>query len=157
MEAEGFSSILCFQAHPASCTMGTGVLAPGVKRGRGVMLTSHLLLVPRLRKSRSCTSSPPKAPQWRGAWQLYFTLVCNEIAALQFVEQEESGSCVGNVATSSGVRQTFAGMVRVLKWVRLPSRYHICSGSAFACRLTIGRCVSSPDNKALLHQRWTSW
>jgi hypothetical protein len=43
--AEDFSSILCVQtgsgAHPASCTMGTGGPFPGVKRGRGVMLTTH--------------------------------------------------------------------------------------------------------------------
>jgi hypothetical protein len=37
-EAKDFSSSLCVQtgsgAHPASCTMGTGGLSPGVKRGR---------------------------------------------------------------------------------------------------------------------------
>jgi hypothetical protein len=38
-----------------------GVLSPGVKRGRGVMLTTHPHLVPRLRMSRSYTSSPPCA------------------------------------------------------------------------------------------------
>jgi len=32
-------------AHPASCTVGTGSF-PGVKSGRGVMLTPHPLLVP---------------------------------------------------------------------------------------------------------------
>ena len=32
-------------AHPASCTMGTGSF-PGVKSGRGVLLTPHPLLVP---------------------------------------------------------------------------------------------------------------
>ena len=32
-------------AHPASCTMGTGSF-PGVKSGRGVTMTPHLLLVP---------------------------------------------------------------------------------------------------------------
>ena len=32
-------------AHTASCTMGTGSFQ-GVKRGRGVTLTPHLLLVP---------------------------------------------------------------------------------------------------------------
>jgi hypothetical protein len=37
-----------------------GVLSPGVKRGRGVMLTTHPYLVPRSRMSRSYTSSPPK-------------------------------------------------------------------------------------------------
>jgi hypothetical protein len=38
-----------------------GVLSPGVKRGRGVMLTIHPHLVPRLRMSRSYTSSHPCA------------------------------------------------------------------------------------------------
>jgi len=38
-------------AHPASCKMGTGSF-PGVKWGRGVLLTTHLLLVPRSWKSR---------------------------------------------------------------------------------------------------------
>jgi hypothetical protein len=35
-----------------------GVLSPGLKRGRGVTLTTHLHLVPRSRMSRSYTSSP---------------------------------------------------------------------------------------------------
>jgi hypothetical protein len=38
-EAKDFSSSLCVQtgseAHPASCTMGTGVLSPGVKARTG--------------------------------------------------------------------------------------------------------------------------
>jgi len=39
-------------AHPASCTMGTGSF-PVVKCGRGVLLTTHHLLVPRSWKSRA--------------------------------------------------------------------------------------------------------
>ena len=39
-------------AHQASCKMGTGSF-PGVKCGRGVLLTTHPLLVPRSRKSRA--------------------------------------------------------------------------------------------------------
>jgi hypothetical protein len=39
-------------AHPASCTMGTGCF-PGVKNGRGLLLTTHPLLVPRSWKSRA--------------------------------------------------------------------------------------------------------
>ena len=39
-------------AHPASCTMGTGSF-PGVKCGRGVLLTTHPLLVPRSWNSRA--------------------------------------------------------------------------------------------------------
>jgi hypothetical protein len=38
-------------AHPASNTMGTGSF-PGVKYGRGVLLTTHALLVPQSWKSR---------------------------------------------------------------------------------------------------------
>ena len=37
---------------PASCTMGTGSF-PGVKYGRGVLLTTHSILVPWSWKSRS--------------------------------------------------------------------------------------------------------
>jgi hypothetical protein len=62
-EAQDFSSSPCIQtgsgAHPASYPMDTGVLSPGVKRGRGMTLTTHTHLVPRLRMSRSYTSSPP--------------------------------------------------------------------------------------------------
>ena len=39
-------------AHPASCKMGTGSF-PGVKYDRGVLLTTHPLLVPRSWKSRA--------------------------------------------------------------------------------------------------------
>jgi hypothetical protein len=39
-------------AHPASCTMRTGSF-PGVNYGRGVLLTTHPLLVPRSWKSRA--------------------------------------------------------------------------------------------------------
>jgi hypothetical protein len=39
-------------AHPASCKMGIGSL-PGVKCGWGVLLTTHLLLMPRSRKGRA--------------------------------------------------------------------------------------------------------
>jgi hypothetical protein len=46
-------------AHPASCTMGTGSF-PGVKSGRGVMLTPHPLLVPWSKKGRAI----PLLPQW---------------------------------------------------------------------------------------------
>jgi hypothetical protein len=52
-----------------------GVLSLGVKRGRGVMLTTHPHLVPRLRMSRSYISSPPQAPSWLVAGQLYFPTV----------------------------------------------------------------------------------
>jgi hypothetical protein len=46
-------------AHPASCTMGTGSF-PGVKYGRGVLLTTHPLLVPWSWKGRAI----PLLPVW---------------------------------------------------------------------------------------------
>jgi hypothetical protein len=65
------------------------VLSPGVKRGRGVTLTTHPYLVPRLRMSRSYTSSPPQAPPWRVAGQFYFTsLNTYPISALQKVAMD---------------------------------------------------------------------
>ena len=39
-------------AHPASCTVGTGSFS-GIKRGRGVLLTTHPLLVSRSWKRRA--------------------------------------------------------------------------------------------------------
>jgi len=44
-------------AHPASCTMGTGSF-PGVKSGRGVLLTTHPLLAPRSWKIRAIPLPP---------------------------------------------------------------------------------------------------
>jgi hypothetical protein len=65
-EAEDSSSNLCLQTgsgtHPASLQCVPGALSPGIKRGRGVMLTTHPLLVLRLRKSRSYSFSHPNAP-----------------------------------------------------------------------------------------------
>jgi hypothetical protein len=51
-----------------------GALSPGVKRGRSVMLTTHPLLAPRLRKSGSYTSCHPNAPLWSVTGPLYLTL-----------------------------------------------------------------------------------
>ena len=45
-------------AHPASCTMGTG-LFPGVKSGRGVKLTPHAFLVTWSWKGRAIPLSTP--------------------------------------------------------------------------------------------------
>jgi hypothetical protein len=54
-----------------------GVLSPGVKHSQGVTLTTHPHLVPRLRMSRSYTSSPPCASMaCSGTALLYFILFC---------------------------------------------------------------------------------
>jgi hypothetical protein len=50
-----------------------GALFPGVKCSQGVMLTTHPLLVPRLRKIRSCTSSHLK--RLHGMWRDCFTFL----------------------------------------------------------------------------------
>ena len=68
-------------ARPASCTMGTGSF-PGLKSGRGVTLTLHLLLVPLVMKEQSYTSTPPMGrtactePQclYKGALYLSFII-----------------------------------------------------------------------------------
>jgi hypothetical protein len=58
-EIKNFSSILCVQtsseAHPASYPMGIGGPFSGVKRGRGVTLTTLPHLVPRSIMIRSYT------------------------------------------------------------------------------------------------------
>jgi hypothetical protein len=63
-EVKDFSSDLWVQtgsgAHPAFCTVGTGVLSEGLKRGRGATLTTRLRLLPRSWMSKSYISSPPK-------------------------------------------------------------------------------------------------
>jgi hypothetical protein len=50
-----------------------GVLSPGLKRDRGVTLTTHPYLVPRSRISRSYTCSPPK--RLHGVWWDSFSFI----------------------------------------------------------------------------------
>jgi len=59
-------------AHPASCKMGTGSF-PGVKFGRGVLLNTHPLLVPRSWKIRAI----PVPTLWAtpDLWRDHFTFV----------------------------------------------------------------------------------
>ena len=57
-------------AHPAFYKMGTGSF-PGVKCGRGVLLTTHPLLVPRSWKSRAI--SLPTLWATPGLWRERFT------------------------------------------------------------------------------------
>jgi hypothetical protein len=66
------------EAHPASCTMGTGSF-PGVRCGWGVTLTPHTFLVPRSKIEYSYTSTLPKG--LRGLWQgeTYLHFLCNYV------------------------------------------------------------------------------
>jgi hypothetical protein len=78
---KNFSSSLCVQtgseAHPASCTMGTGGPFVGAKHGRRVTLTTHLHLVPRLKMRRSYTPLPASA-----------TMACSGTALIFFFCRE---------------------------------------------------------------------
>jgi len=51
------------EAHPASCTVGTGC-SPEIKCGRGVTLTPHPFLVPRSKMEYSYTFTLPKGLLW---------------------------------------------------------------------------------------------
>jgi hypothetical protein len=61
-----------FRARPASDLVGTAIL-PGVKVAGGVMLTTPLRPMPRLRIS-GAISLLPHMPLWRGQGQLYLLL-----------------------------------------------------------------------------------
>jgi hypothetical protein len=70
-------------AHPPSCTIGTGGPFPGLKRCREVTLTTHPHLVPRSIISSSYTSSPT----WRlcdDGGTVLFIVEDNEIWLLVF-------------------------------------------------------------------------
>ena len=67
------------EAHPAPCTMGTGSF-PGVKYGRGVLMTTHPLLVPWSWKSRAIPLPNPWAttgPVTVTLYLFFFLLVTN--------------------------------------------------------------------------------
>ena len=88
-------------AHPASWTMGTGSF-PGVKCGRGVLLTTHRLLEPRSWKSRA---TPPLGHNraYNGV-TLHICLFPIEFMYewCQLQSQGTKGS-TGHLRTSSGV------------------------------------------------------
>jgi hypothetical protein len=79
------------EAHPASYPMGTMTFFPGGKSGRGVKLTTHLLLVPRSKNAWSYTSTPPISlpgvvlSQAQGQLYLLPLPYYNSSTALQFV------------------------------------------------------------------------
>jgi hypothetical protein len=59
-------------AHPVSCAVG--------KCGQGVLLTTHPLLVPWVKKERNYTSSPPVCRNWHVTCNLYlFFFACFKI------------------------------------------------------------------------------
>ena len=76
-------------AHPTSCTVGTGSF-PGVKCGRGVLLTTHPLLVPQSWKSRAIPLPPPSGPHRASNGNLLFR--CTTIWSCDYCHSRE-GIC----------------------------------------------------------------
>jgi hypothetical protein len=70
------------EAHPASCTMGTWGPFLGVKRSRGVTLTTHPLLVPRSRMNRSYISSLPRCLHGGSGTALFLLYNCSLLPLL---------------------------------------------------------------------------
>jgi hypothetical protein len=97
-EAKYFSSSLCAQtgsgAHPASCPMGTGVPFPGVKRGRGVTLTTHPNLVP-----RSWVGAIPHLPR--------ASIVCSWTALPTLKIIQSTRICTRQLYTLEGAHKPF--------------------------------------------------
>ena len=75
-------------AHPASCTMGIGSF-PGVKCGRGVLLTTHPLLAPKSKKSRAITLllSRQQPGLQRGYFTFNFLLLLYSLLLSSFPKQ----------------------------------------------------------------------
>jgi hypothetical protein len=63
------------EAHPASIKWVLGVLSPGVNHVRGVMLTTHPLLVPKSSMSKTYVLPLPLIACMSVAGQLYFIFV----------------------------------------------------------------------------------
>jgi hypothetical protein len=115
-----------------------GVLSPGVKLGRGVTLTTHPHLVPRLRMSRSYTSSPPHVPPWRVAGQLYF-LLCKSTCRERGYEMK----CYSYF---------------VIKWLCNSSRLHVTSVANYSrpySSSSVNHAKMSPHMRAALP--YSSW
>jgi hypothetical protein len=84
--------------HQASCTMGTGSF-PGLKCGRGVLLTTHPLLAPRSWKSRALPLLPLGHNRACNGVTLPFLPYINlhYIAYIQFVPPTEQFLCAEKV------------------------------------------------------------
>jgi hypothetical protein len=88
-EVEDFSSALCTQpgseAHPASCTVGTGGSFPGGKVWPGHDADHSSPSSAKVKKERGYTSSPSKCPSWRIVGELYFYFTFSADSTITFV------------------------------------------------------------------------
>ena len=92
-------------AHPAFCTMGTGSF-PGVKYDRGVLLTTHPLLVPRSWKSRAIPLPTLRATTGPVTGTLYLYLYQSPVHR-SFITQE---ACIVREFTF-GFRHAFKRLI----------------------------------------------
>jgi hypothetical protein len=80
------------EARPASCTMGTRYLSLG-HNGRGVALTTHSHLAPRLKKEYSYSSNPPRGLHGLLQGELYLLLTLfKDVISTHYLAQK--GICV---------------------------------------------------------------
>jgi hypothetical protein len=107
-----FSSSLCVQtgsgAHPSSCPMSTGGFSQGVKRGRGVTLTTHPHLVPRSWMSRSY--SLPPLPLCHHMWVvgLLYLYITFAYTVLQF-STARANTLRDNISNGRGFKINYVG------------------------------------------------
>jgi hypothetical protein len=114
--------------------MGTGGSFPGVERGRGVMLTTHPLLVPRLRKSMSYTASHPIAPLWSVTGPLYLFFYC------RFRN--------GTIITNDQVPSNITGMA-YFKWISLHLRGERRKTTRLLSRVSVTLQIIKPGTSRL--------
>ena len=97
---------------PAYCTMGTGSF-PGIKSGRGVTLTPHLLPVPWSRKSIAI----PLLPLWAvrsvqslsASTRVHFTLPFSKMCANRTHETQSMHKTVSQIPNSTSIDKTSNG------------------------------------------------
>ena len=118
-------------AHPASCKTGTGSF-PGVKCGRGVLLTTHPLLVPRSWKSRAI----PLPTLWAtpGLQRDHFTFLPTEtfcipvskgkVNHMHGVKQELHKLLSPPVPMFASSHRTFSYKLRLLELIRVPNKHN---------------------------------
>ena len=134
-------------AHPASYTMGTGSF-PKVKRpGRGVALTTHPYLAPRLKKEYRYTSTPLWA--FVASSRVTFTFPLNTIIHVCYNMHETFYFCFRNAETwLKNKKTTCSGLplptVFIFLAQRLPTRapQNIVTFSAINCEINIKQCLN---------------
>ena len=134
-------------AHPASCTMGTRSF-PGVKYRRGMLLTTHPLLVPRSWKSRAIplptlwvTTGPVTGTlylfllyitsRFLHSWILQVTAISNKSSPIVLVVWISLHlEITGHIAPHSTISNTMN------KWLFLFCMFHVFFTQHYHCTVT---------------------